>query len=269
MYKQNLHTHCTYCDGKDTPEEMILTAIDKGFDSIGFSSHSYMHWNGYGLRPERTEHYLDEIRGLARKYRDSISVFCGIEYDIFSEVDTSDFDYVIGSVHYLDIDGELRGFDRNVAAVREYIDNNFGGDGLAFCRSYYDMVCAMPDYGDFDIIGHFDLCVKLNQKIHFVDESSDKYLSYAFEAISSLKGEIPFFEVNTGCISRGYRTIPYPIPRILKEFKRQGFGACITSDCHDSKDLDCHYLQARELLVSCGFKEIYILTDKGFVPEKL
>ena len=21
--KQNLHTHCTFCDGRDTPEEMI------------------------------------------------------------------------------------------------------------------------------------------------------------------------------------------------------------------------------------------------------
>ena len=27
-YKQNLHTHTTYCDGKDTPEEMILRAIE-------------------------------------------------------------------------------------------------------------------------------------------------------------------------------------------------------------------------------------------------
>ena len=44
IIKQNLHTHSTYCDGNDRPEEMILTAIDKGFDSVGFSGHSYMYF---------------------------------------------------------------------------------------------------------------------------------------------------------------------------------------------------------------------------------
>ena len=269
MYKQNLHTHCTYCDGKDMPEEMILTAIDKGFDSIGFSSHSYMDWNGRGLAEKKYGEYCDEIRGLAKKYKSRIDVFCGLEYDMFSDVDVSCFDYLIGSVHYMEFDGEMCGFDRDVKAVRGYIKDHFDGDGMAFCRDYYDLVSQLPDYGDFDIIGHFDLCVKLNQKIHFVDEASPEYLSYAFDAIDSLKGYIPFFELNTGCISRGYRSVPYPIPRIIKEFKRQGFGVCITSDCHDSSVLDCYYPEARELLLSCGFKEHYVLTNDGFVPEKL
>ena len=37
--KQNLHTHSSYCDGKDTPEELVLYAISAGFSSIGFSGH--------------------------------------------------------------------------------------------------------------------------------------------------------------------------------------------------------------------------------------
>ncbi len=28
---QNLHTHTCFCDGKDTPEEIVLTAIETGF----------------------------------------------------------------------------------------------------------------------------------------------------------------------------------------------------------------------------------------------
>ena len=42
MYKQNLHIHTKYCDGKDTPEEMVIAACEKGFQSIGFSMHSFM-----------------------------------------------------------------------------------------------------------------------------------------------------------------------------------------------------------------------------------
>ena len=36
---QNLHQHTVFCDGKDTPEEVVLTAIEKGFCGIGFSGH--------------------------------------------------------------------------------------------------------------------------------------------------------------------------------------------------------------------------------------
>lgn len=37
----NFHTHSTFCDGKNTPEEIVLAALEKGFVSIGFSSHGY------------------------------------------------------------------------------------------------------------------------------------------------------------------------------------------------------------------------------------
>ena len=40
-YKQNLHTRTTVCNGKDTPKQMAQVALEKGFDSLGFSSHVY------------------------------------------------------------------------------------------------------------------------------------------------------------------------------------------------------------------------------------
>ena len=39
MIKTNYHTHSTFCDGKNTPEEMVLKAIEDNFDILGFSSH--------------------------------------------------------------------------------------------------------------------------------------------------------------------------------------------------------------------------------------
>ncbi|HEY3388769.1 MAG TPA: PHP domain-containing protein, partial [Prolixibacteraceae bacterium] len=33
------HMHTTLSDGHNTHEEMVLTAIEKGFDEIGFSDH--------------------------------------------------------------------------------------------------------------------------------------------------------------------------------------------------------------------------------------
>lgn len=265
-YKQNLHTHTTFADGKDKPEEIVIEAIHRGFHSIGFSEHSYMHFSDYPhqMAVEKMESYKAEIRFLKSKYKDMIDIFCGLELEMYSNVPTDGFDYLIGSVHYLDFDGNILGFDRGLAETLDYVKTNFGGDGRKFAKKYFETVACLPEKDNFDIIGHFDLITKNNEKGNFIDISSKEYLDSGFEAIHALKGKIPLFEVNTGAVSRGYRTFPYPQMEFLKEFNRLGFGAVITSDCHDKVFLDCHFEEAKSLLEAAGFKSKWILTDNGF-----
>lgn len=264
--KQNLHIHTTYVDGKDKPEELILEAIERGFDSIGFSEHSYTYFSDYPYKMtvEQMGDYKAEVRALKAKYQGVIDVFCGLELDLYSDVPTDGFDYLIGSVHYLNFNGKFSGFDRGLREVQDYIKNNFNGDGLAFAKKYYETVSCLPERAQIDIIGHFDCLTKTNEQGRTVDTSAKEYLDAGFEAIHNLKGKIPFFEVNTGAISRGYRTSPYPQMDFLKEFRRCGFGAVITSDCHDKNYLDCFFEESRQLLAEAGFKSRWILTGDGF-----
>lgn len=263
--KQNLHTHSTYCDGRDTPEEMIALALSKGFDSIGFSGHSYMFFSpSYSMSPEGTEKYKKEIKELKRKYEGKIDVFLGLEFEMYSEVELTGYDYLIGSLHYFKIDGEYVGFDRKADEVKRVIDGHFGGDGIAFAKKYYEKLTELPSYGSFDILGHFDLITKNIETLRLFDTESAEYKKAAVSAIDALSGKIPFFEVNTGAISRGYRTSPYPTLDLIKEFKSRGFGAVISSDCHDGRFLDCGFDKARELLRAGGFTERYVLTNNGF-----
>ena len=70
---QNLHTHTTYCDGRDTPVEMIESAIAQGFDSLGFSGHSFTFYSqAIPMSTEGTEEYKKEITALKEKYADKI-----------------------------------------------------------------------------------------------------------------------------------------------------------------------------------------------------
>ncbi len=263
---QNLHTHTIYADGKDTPRELVQRAIALGMTGIGFSEHTYMAFSDYPyqMRVEQMADYQAEILGLKQEYRGVIDVFCGLEYEFYSDVPTEGFDYLIGSVHYLEIDGKILGFDRGLAETLAYVQNHFGGDGLQFAKQYYETVSRLPEKGNIDIIGHFDLLTKNNQAGKFIDTSSKTYLDYGKDAIHALQGKIPFFEVNTGAISRGYRTDPYPQMELLREFAACGFGAMITSDCHNKAFLDCSFAEARELLTEAGFKSRWILTDDGF-----
>ena len=267
---QNLHTHSTYCDGADAPEEMLLTAIEKGFDSIGFSGHSYMSFSpGHSMSVEDTEKYRRKILRLKEKYAGQIDVYLGLEVEMHSGVDMTGYDYLIGSVHYFRFGEICVGFDRSAEEVRRVIDTRFGGDGMAYAKAYYESLARLPEYGKFDIIGHFDLITKHAERVRFFDEDSAEYRRYAVEAAEALAGKIPLFEVNTGAIARGYRTAPYPPAFLLKELRRLGFGAVISSDCHDRNKLDCGFEQAAQLLRDSGFRERFILTAGGFEPVGL
>ena len=130
-------------------------------------------------------------------------------------------------------------------------------------------MARLPEKKSFDIIGHFDLLTKNNEQGRFLDVSSKQYLDLGMEAIHALKGKIPLFEVNTGAISRGYRTAPYPQMEFLKEFRNCGFGVVLTSDCHNAEHIDCFYPEAEALIREAGFRTQWILTDNGFRETEL
>ncbi len=270
-YKQNLHTHSSFGDGAETPEEIIERAIALGFDSIGFSEHSYFkHSTYFANRSDNTSEYRTEIHRLKEKYNDSFPVFCGLEVELYSDTELSGFDYLIGSVHYLKVGDEYVGFDvREPARVKEAIDRCFDGSGIEFAKAYYKTVAELPSRADFDIIGHFDLLTKHREIEALIDTSSKEYRWAAIEAAEALSGRIPYFEVNTGGVARGYRDFPYPSAELTRELKRLGFGAVISSDAHKTDTLDFGFEDAERLLLSCGFKERYILTDNGFVGVEI
>ena len=262
---QNLHTHTTYCDGLDTPEEMVCCAIERGFSSIGFSGHSFTAYSkAFAQKGDYTEAYKRCITELKEKYKHQIEIYLGLEVDMYSGADLSGYDYLIGSVHYLRQDGVYIDFDKGIADVENVINRFFDGDGMKYAIAYYEALAKLPEYGNFDIIGHFDIITKHCESRSFFDMDSKEYLYAAIEAMEALKGKIPFFEVNTGAMARGYRTTPYPAINLIKELKKLGFGAVITSDCHNKRMLEYGFDTAAELLKRCGYKEKYILTKSGF-----
>ena len=265
-HKQNLHTHTTYVDGKDRPEEILLRALERGMEGIGFSEYAYIPYSEYPrqLTAEKMEQYREEILDLKKKYAGRIDVFCGLEYDFYSELETDRMDYLIGSVHYLACGEEIKSFDYGLEKTLDYIRDYFDGDPMRFAKAYFETVARFPEKKKVDVLGHFDLIVKNNEMGRFLDVGSKAYLDLGLEAIHALKGRIPLFEVNTGAISRGYTSSPYPQIEFLKELRDCGFGAVITSDCHNMEFLDCRFEEAELLLREAGFRSKWILTDGGF-----
>lgn len=122
MNFQNLlfdfHTHADYADGVSSATEMVESAIAKNLSVIGFTEHHPRHPD-FRYRDDPSgevrglatwSDYIAEIDSLKKKYEGRIEILKGSEFDWLSleHLDEwrkwraeTDWDYVIGSVHYI------------------------------------------------------------------------------------------------------------------------------------------------------------------------
>lgn len=264
MITTNFHTHTVFCDGENTPEEMVLAAIEKGFTALGFSGHSYFEpEKDISMSPVTQKEYIKQITDLKLKYRNVIKIFCGIEQDIFSEKPQFDYEYKIGSVHYLLKDGKFIDIDLSAESAKENVQKYYGGDFDLLAEDYFETVSCVLDKTGADIIGHIDLVSKFNEQNGYGE--SERYLKAAEKAVKKLAAYGKPFEINTGAMARGAKSIPYPSPAILKMIKQNGGKIVISSDCHDKNYLDFAFDKAVELAKDAGFCEHGILTEKGIL----
>lgn len=239
MKLTNYHTHTVFCDGKNTPEEMVNRAISLGMDEIGFSTHSELCRDIDGYRRAVLE--------LKEKYSDKISIKLGIEYDYFSDVDTSEYDYVIGGVHYLEKGGKLLQLDHSEESFAPLADEYYGGDIYALCEHYYETVAKVYDKTGCDIVAHFDLVTKYNEGNKLFDTSHPRYVKAARAALEVLTKKPVIFEINTGAIARGYRTSAYPEESLIDVILKSGGNTILSSDCHDMNYLTESFDKYRHL----------------------
>ena len=232
MIKSDLHSHTSFCDGNHSPEEMVLSAIQKDVQTIGFSGHSYVDFDDCCMSEENTGLYIREICRLKKKYAGQIEIFCGLEKDFLSNQDIAPFDYVIGSVHYLKIGDEYLTLDYTPEILKNGIDRYFDGDPIALCEAYYEAVGNVAEKTGCDIIGHFDLISKFNESDVIFDHNDPRYINAWKKAVDHLlKYNLPF-EINTGAISRGYRSDPYPSKDIREYIRSNGGTFVLNSDSH-------------------------------------
>lgn len=234
MIRKDYHTHTVFSDGKNTPEEMVLAAIAAGMTELGFSDHSYTAYDeSYCMPKDRIGEYRREIARLREKYRGNIKILCGIEQDYYSDEPTDGYDYVIGSVHAVKAGDTYLSVDESAPVQKAAVEQYFGGDYYAFAEAYFSTVANVVEKTGADIIGHFDLAAKFS----LFDEQDPRYIRAWQAAIDALLKTGKPFEINTGAISRGYRTVPYPNPDMIDYIRQRGGKFILSSDSHRTDTL--------------------------------
>lgn len=257
MIKCDYHIHTTFCDGKSTAEEIVKAALEMGLEEIGFSGHGYTDFDGcYCMSLENNQKYIETLTALKARYADKIKILCGVEQDCFGGKPIADFDFIIGSVHYVRKGDKLFDVDRSKDYLEGVVNEYFEGDIYSFCEAYFDSVAQVVEATGADIIGHFDLVSKFNEGNRLFDSNHPRYVAAWQKALDTLLPTGKLFEINTGAISRGYRSAPYPAEDMMRYIIDRGGKFIMTSDSHRADWLCCEFDKWRDWAIGLGAEVI-------------
>lgn len=233
-------------------ERYVERAIEAGVEELGFSDHLFMYWLEAGQRdPElgmaEWEHdfYIEDVERCRARYRSDITIRLSTEADFIpgherrleSILRSYDWDYVIGSVHF--IDGW--GFDDS-----RYISQFSKWSIDQLYARYFDLVGASAETGLFDTIGHSDLVKKFGHR-----PATDQSANYAMLA-KRIAGAGLCVEVNTGGLRKPVGEI-YPHVDLLRAFQMAGVPVTFGSDAHAPGEVAADFSAACELMRTSGY----------------
>ena len=251
MIDYHIHTkRCGHAEGEMA--EYVEQAIAAGLPEIGFSDHlPFLHKRDprYTMALEELPDYVEEVERLRARYP-KIRIKLGIEADYFPgrEQETEKliasyaFDYVLGSVHF--IDGW--GFD-----IPEEKESWQGKDVDAVYRKYFELLRQSARISFFNIIGHSDLVKKFG---HRPNTALDREVN---QTARIFKEEGMSVEVNTSGLRKPAQEI-YPSKVLLEAYYHYGVPIVFGSDAHAAKEVGKDFDQAALLAREVGYQEALI-----------
>ncbi|MEW6046219.1 MAG: histidinol-phosphatase [Bacillota bacterium] len=241
-------------------------ARQAGLPEFGISEHGHrfvefrrsmepLFGSGFRQHPQVRQWLMREFRESLERYagaivearRQGLPVRLGVEVDyvpgqeeaIREAVAQAPWDYVIGSVHFLD--GECIDCGPEIAWP--------GADVDRVWQRYYEVMAQAAASGLFDVISHPDLPKKFGHRaVHFPQEAFDKFLQAA-------RARGVAVEVNTAGLRKPVHEI-YPGLEILRRMVRAGLDVHVGSDAHDPKEVGAGFTEAVSWMKAAGVERV-------------
>ena len=191
--------------------------------------------------------YVADVLRLRECYRSQIEVLLGIEMDYIEGLETYceqmiaryPWDYVLGSIHYLDPECRISSWPRR-----------FTGDTAALYRRYFELVRKLARSGLCDVVAHFDVAKRSSQPIPAPLEG-DMQRTLAEIAHADL-----CLEINTSGHrhSELIKPEPYPSLSIIKQAILLKIPLMVNSDAHEPSQVGFKFVEMADLLQQyhCG-----------------
>jgi len=248
-----MHTpRCNHACG--TIREYAEAAIAAGLTEIGMSDHSPMPGGfdaAWRMRREELDGYLHEAEACRDAFAGKLTIRIGLEADYHPGTETYvadmiaayDWDYVIGSVHYI----ADWGFD-NPDTLDEW-DRRSVDD--AYC-DYFTLVAKSAATGMFDIIGHPDLIKKFG---HRPTPDNERVMAAQQQMLQAVQQSGAALEISSAGLRKPVGEI-YPHPDIVAEATRLGIPFAYGSDAHAPSEVGHGMKDCLALLHKHGIRHI-------------
>lgn len=248
------HIHSNHsCDGTATIMEICQEAIRLGIAEIGFSEHMDFEPKDWGFGFFNYERYTSEIKSAQESFKDKLVIHKGVEVDyqhVFEEeirkwLVGKEFDFVIGSVHYLD---------------HEIIDSKLieHRDLRELYKAYFSEVIYSIKCGLFDVIGHLDFPRRFvgNRVPRVRDLDYKKGMNAVLGVILEKK---MYLEINSSLLEE---TEMMPSKETFRQFVENG-GKLISvgSDAHSTKEVGHGIKEVLSFLEAFNEKKLKLLFE--------
>ncbi len=237
-------------------------AGERGIAELGVSEHIYRFTQALDVwqHPLWCECAHDDLDDYCRFVREETDLRLGIEADFIpgaedrtaNLLEACDFDYVVGSVHFL----REHSLDTD--------DHSVWGSGRTpeeIWREYFRTLGEAARSGLFDILAHPDL-VKVwgpaDRERPFPEGDLRRYYELALDGIAESGVAI---EVSTAGLRKRAKEI-YPAPAFLEMCLEAGASVALSSDAHRPEDVGADYDRALELLESVGVRELCVFEGR-------
>jgi histidinol-phosphatase (PHP family) len=251
---------------RDNAERYRKAAAERGIEELGIAEHVYRFrqalevwdhpfWRGYAV---------DDLDDYCAFVREETDLRLGIEADFVAGredrmatlLDERDWDYVVGSVHFLG-DESLDTEEYSVWLRQESPERIW--------RRYFDTLAEAANSGLFDILAHPDLVKVWGGERPAPDGDLRRFYYAAMEAIAVADIAL---EVSTAGWRKPVGEI-YPAPAFLEMAIDAGKPLALSSDAHLPDQLGYRYEDAVELLQSLGVREIAVFDGRTRRMEPL
>lgn len=254
-----MHTPlCKHAVGN--PIEYVKCAYEAGLKVIGFSDHCPAPTNfdtECRMNLDQIEEYIEMIDKVKNNPY-GVEVLCGMEIDYVPErmdevvllINSYDFDYIIGSIHYVDdyaFDNPDFIYRWNTPEKIDFVWNK-----------YADLLKEMVTSVKLDIIGHIDL----PKKFGMFPRNMDSFQSNLSEVIRMTSERNILIEINTAGKRKVVKEF-YPSLDIMKLIKINGGNITFGSDAHRPNEVASDFDTAASLATDAGFKDYTVIGKSG------
>jgi histidinol-phosphatase (PHP family) len=258
----DLHVHLRPDDLEATEERYFTaenarryrdTARERGIEQLGVSEHVYRFRQALEVWDHEfwQQNAVGDLDEYCEFVRGETDLLLGIEADYFEGreervaalLDSRDWDYVIGSIHFMR-GGALDHEDYDVWQP--------GADPDEVWERYFDTLAGAARSGLFDVLAHPDLVKMWGSSRPRPDGDLRRFYDRAMGAIADADVAI---EVSTAGLRKPVGEI-YPAPDFLRMCVDAGKPLALSSDAHTPEQLGHAYPEAIDLLRGLGVDEI-------------